>query len=295
MCSACEGVVAEYLLAEAETELILAEADAGESVTKAIRPLNKAEKKARTRFGDIEKSEAEAAEKAAEIVDEIGQLYVITIIGAIFGGRQTVGSADLAAKLTSINALLPHAAKDSMKTASGRLAEIFKAAHTAGAEIARAEAKRQGLTNPPKLPEADPERFAPLGQAVALAPWTRITGRLQADYLSPASLVRSEGISRDVFEKAAASISLDGALDLARQAIHTAHGGGRAEAAAEIEPAEVWASELMDGATCGPCARVDGKEYATLADALVEYETGGYGACDGGARCRGTLVFIYEK
>jgi hypothetical protein len=31
-----------------------------------------------------------------------------------------------------------------------------------------------------------------------------------------------------------------------------------------------------------------------MTEALVEYETGGYGACKGGARCRGTLVFQYN-
>ena len=46
---------------------------------------------------------------------------------------------------------------------------------------------------------------------------------------------------------------------------------------------------------CEPCAAVDGTQYATMDDALVDYPGGGiYRACDGGDRCRGTLVAIFS-
>lgn len=287
-----ERVQVEYLLAETEAELILAEADAGLSVTNAIRPLNKAERKAKVRFGEIEKSESEAAEKAARIIDEIGQLYIIAIIGEVFGRSQAIDSAGLAAKLTSINVLIPHAAKDSMRKAAAELARIFADSHSAGSEIVIGEARRQGVTGLPAPLTGDPEKFLPLGQAVALAPWTRLTARLQADYLNPAKLILADLTAAD-FHNAAGKISLDGSHDLARQSIHTAHGTGRIATAEKLGPTEVYSSELMDGATCGPCSRVDGKDYDDLVEAKTEYETGGYGACEGGARCRGTLVFIY--
>lgn len=292
MPTSLRDVEIELLLAETEHELILAEAAAGESVTNAIRPLNKAERRAKTRFGEIEKIESKAASEATEIIAEIAQVYIRFIIGGIFGGRVAVDSATLAAKLTSINASIPHGAEDTMRAAAGKLGRIFEGVHTAGSEIAIGEARRQGVTGLPEPLTPAPGRFDPFGQAVALQVWNRITARLQADYLNPTALRLAE-LAREDVEAAAGKISLDGGVDLARQSIHSAHGAGRIETAEILAPTEVYSSELMDGATCGPCARVDGKDYDDLAEAKTEYETGGYGACQGGARCRGTLVFIY--
>jgi hypothetical protein len=56
----------------------------------------------------------------------------------------------------------------------------------------------------------------------------------------------------------------------------------------------VYASELLDASTCGPCSDVDGREYPDLAAAEEDYPTGGYKDCDGGPRCRGTLVAVYD-
>ena len=59
-------------------------------------------------------------------------------------------------------------------------------------------------------------------------------------------------------------------------------------------PKEVYASELLDAATCDACASIDGQEYDTLTDAESDYPTGGFAECAGGERCRGTLVAIYD-
>lgn len=56
----------------------------------------------------------------------------------------------------------------------------------------------------------------------------------------------------------------------------------------------VYASELLDAATCDACASVDGKEYPDLAAAEEDYPTGGFKDCAGGPRCRGTLVAVYD-
>lgn len=55
------------------------------------------------------------------------------------------------------------------------------------------------------------------------------------------------------------------------------------------------ASELLDRSTCSPCAAVDGKEYATWAEALVDYPTGQYWLCEGGTRCRGVVVMVSAR
>lgn len=94
------------------------------------------------------------------------------------------------------------------------------------------------------------------------------------------------GIGRD-----ASRTPLD---DYARTAAQGADGLGRQAGAAsiELEP-RIYASELLDGSTCGPCSMVDGAEYSDLARAMADYPTGTYRACEGGPRCRGTLVFVW--
>lgn len=88
-----------------------------------------------------------------------------------------------------------------------------------------------------------------------------------------------------------------GPEDLARQAANVAHGLGRRDAQTALpEPDEVYASELLDRNTCGPCATVDGTEYGSLEEGLADYPgAGGYYACDGGSRCRGTLVIVWPQ
>jgi hypothetical protein len=59
--------------------------------------------------------------------------------------------------------------------------------------------------------------------------------------------------------------------------------------------ARYYASELMDGHQCQRCKEVDNKEYDSLEAATADYPSGGYHKCQGGARCRGTLVAVYES
>ena len=100
------------------------------------------------------------------------------------------------------------------------------------------------------------------------------------------------------FVSAARAASLAGVLDIARQATHQVTSAARtSQATADGMPgiARVYASELLDKNTCDPCAGVDGKEYATVDAAHVDYrEHGGFRNCGGGLRCRGTLVFVFD-
>jgi hypothetical protein len=87
-----------------------------------------------------------------------------------------------------------------------------------------------------------------------------------------------------------------GPLDASRQATHAAVNRGRADAAQHSGATHAFASEILDGNTCGPCQEIDGKDYKTMTEARDDYpQSGGYYACDGGARCRGTLIFLYEE
>lgn len=303
MCAKCDtlerNLQAEILFASIERELLLAETETGESVAHAIRPLSAAERKAKMRFGEIEALEHSAAEEATKLLASSTQVYIMAVISQIFGAADAVQPAAVVEAIESLNRAQPAEVIAETAEAQKDMSAILRQVYTGASEIVIGEARRQGVKKTPKPLNAEPDRFDLLAKAVALHPWTRLTSKLQADMMNPATLMKTalaEGdpITRADVTKALEAIPLDGAVDLARQTIHTAHGAGRVEAAATMKPEEIYSSELLDGATCDACARVDGKDYDSMADALTEYETGGYGACKGGARCRGTLVFQYN-
>lgn len=74
-------------------------------------------------------------------------------------------------------------------------------------------------------------------------------------------------------------------------ALWSAVGAGRMAALEALPAAEAYvADEIRDRNTCEPCRDVDGREYATLAAARVDYPAGaGYVECAGGVRCRGLI------
>jgi hypothetical protein len=52
------------------------------------------------------------------------------------------------------------------------------------------------------------------------------------------------------------------------------------------------ATEVLDANTCDPCREVDGR-VMTLDEARELYPGGGYFDCDGGVRCRGTIIAVW--
>ncbi|UGL61888.1 capsid maturation protease [Arthrobacter phage EastWest] len=298
MCDLCVTARRELLLAEAERELILAEADARESVPNAVRPLSKEERRAKVRFGDIDEMERTAESRAATALVSLRADVNDALLDELFGNDGTDAAPQFVAdKLTTLLQLQPKRVQKAVDDATNDISVILGDVYKQSAAIVIEEAKRQG-SNVDKLPagklllSAGDSIFDALAAAVASYFWQRVTGVLQRELLSPATLLKSVVTRADV-EQTLGEIDPAGALDQASQAIHGARGAGRYEQAAAFEPEEIWASELMDGRTCPACEKVDGKEYATLEEARVEYETGGYGACAGGARCRGTLIMIY--
>jgi hypothetical protein len=83
---------------------------------------------------------------------------------------------------------------------------------------------------------------------------------------------------------------------LARPAVQMADGIGRVAATVGLpEPSGIYASELLDRSTCHSCSEIDGKRYATMAEAKVDYPTGGFRLCSGGDRCRGSIVSVWDE
>jgi hypothetical protein len=78
-------------------------------------------------------------------------------------------------------------------------------------------------------------------------------------------------------------------------AITAAQNAGRKAVMQEGKPAAIYASELLDANTCEECTAIDGTEYGSVDEAEADYPTGGYLACLGGPRCRGTLVSVFDE
>lgn len=60
-------------------------------------------------------------------------------------------------------------------------------------------------------------------------------------------------------------------------------------------PGSYFASEALDNNSCKPCREIDGYEFATLREAEAAYPNGGYIKCQGGDRCRGTMVATWDQ
>ncbi|QKY79770.1 capsid maturation protease [Arthrobacter phage Bumble] len=294
MCARCDEAETLLALSEAEEGLILLEAEDGISVPSATRPLTEAERRAGVRFSEIEDLHNSAELEAAGILSSLETVIESAIAGAIFGAAAVATAPAVLRALAGLNAAQPKSVQQAVAGASSALADVYKGVYSRGAAIVRDEATRQGSKAAPllDLPDRPVSDFAAPAASAAMYPWTRTTGKLQATLGTPGAVVGGS-LSRDDLSAHLGSIGLDGALDTARQGINQAHGLGRADVAEVLDPVEIWASELLDGATCGPCQAIDGKEYASLEEARADYPHGGYARCDGDARCRGTLVYQF--
>ena len=147
MCAKCDtleaDLQAEILFAGIERELMLAEKDAGESVAHAIRPLSKAERKAKMRFGEIEALEQSAADKAAKLLAGNAQVYIMAIIGAIFGDRDTATADQVIEAFERLNRAQPKAVITETARASEAIEAILGQVYAGASLIAIGEASRQ--------------------------------------------------------------------------------------------------------------------------------------------------------
>lgn len=161
------------------------------------------------------------------------------------------------------------------------------------------EARAQGLAVQPvavKLDAAQAEHLDLLARRLAVAPHADLLNALREqalvenrDFVTPQGLVERLRLHAN-------TLSVDVLGQQARDAAAQANGIGRAATVDQLPPpASVFASELLDRNTCGPCSLVDGRSYPDLAAARIDYAFGTYVHCEGGSRCRGTLVFIWPS
>jgi hypothetical protein len=155
---------------------------------------------------------------------------------------------------------------------------------------------------PPDLSAATAAQIDALAARAAAGPFADV-----ARLLREAALVAGTARSRELLAEAVTAAALHGstaglATDYARAPAQTAHGMGRNDGIAAIDRivleaggrSRVYASELEDSATCRPCSSIDGTEFDSLDAGLEAYPFGTYDGCRGGARCRGTLVTVFD-
>jgi hypothetical protein len=307
MCDTCTHLAGQAIATVLAAEVIAAEAAGGWSIHAATRPLHQHEVRARVRFGDLERLGDDTAGLIARHASDVHSAAVTALISDL---RAIADRGDALALLNQLQALASPvsgttlALRGAIEAAAERITETLAATRERAAGEVVLEARRQGvpdvqlpLAGDLPLSRRDEATLQALARTVAEAPVARVLDvALREARAGFTNRLHAASILAAV-QTAVGAVSTTYVQDLARQAATTAVNDGRQVAATITpEPEEVYASELMDGNTCRPCADVDGRRYASLTDALVDYPSGGtYAGCLGGPRCRGTLVFVWES
>jgi len=182
-----------------------------------------------------------------------------------------------------------------------QLHPLLTQAARSGAALAISEAAAQGVTGL-SAPHDETLKAAVADQAASFTQMAA-NGISLAAQRKASSLV-AEGRGADEIA-AGVSEHLSGmkhawTRDQLQGAVTMAQNVGRGEVFADIADAggpaaDYESSEILDTATCGPCRAIDGKRYTSLAAGMRDYAAGGFVGCDGGPRCRGTLVAVYAE
>lgn len=298
----------EVALLEAEVALMSRLVDDKIIPPDARREPTPVELRAAVKFAELDRIVNDAA---ALLLRHTEAVRDHTLDGLAMGLTEIAGEPDPWRALETLERLTDPTRPDTIPGLAAVVEEVTEAIKAdlirtaqAGADEAIAEARRQGIPDR-LLPQLDATALAEVESAaaahatkVAKAPATRLLDVAAEAGARAAS--RPDASGGTVLEAAldgAEAASRAGTEDAARQAANVTHGLGRAAAQRQLPaPREVYASELLDRNTCGPCATVDGRTYQSLADALVDYPgAGGFVGCDGGSRCRGTLVLVHSS
>jgi hypothetical protein len=182
------------------------------------------------------------------------------------------------------------------KPAAALLEERMVGLADEAAQMQADEADRQGVSVPVGVPDQD--RLAASAAVVAavlasslvdgstkkaLQAWT--PGATSAD------VVQAVGGWMDTLTDASLRDQLGGGLSLAQGA---GRGATLMAAADAGMGASYYASEILDGSTCGPCQAEDGHQFDSLDEADAAYASGGFVECEGGLRCRGIIVTVWD-
>lgn len=227
-------------------------------------------------------SQAAIAKVLLSIREDLGA-YAVLLIGAM----PTVDNAALP------DLLAPALTEYGQALDLAVLVGLIEAAAQAGASQVKGEAARQGAQV--DLPTVD-------YTALAVVEANGLVGRVArqvADTAGTAARVAVPASATPPEVAAAAATQIEA---LTPALVERAAGGAaaRAQLAGRVEALEVspyrdiYASELLDANTCGPCRAIDGTRYDTIEEAMRDYPAGGFAGCEGMENCRGTLVAIMD-
>lgn len=310
MCEACtrSRLAAEIDVLSLEVAVISAEVAAGENWPGASRALTAAEAHAGMRFGELDRMGDQAAaliaRHAADVRTAVSDQLIndLTTLATKSSDPYTILARLQALGSPTSGTSLP--IQEAIDQATRQILEVLAHTHVQAAGTVVAEAEHQGLSAA-ALP--DQRTFRPtttqrrqlevLARQVAESPVTRVLEVATREARSAVTPNTHPSAVVQAVDVAVRNISPAGVQDAARQAATSAVNSGRLTAAqAAPEPREIYASEIMDSNTCGPCSQVDGRMYDSMESALADYPAGGsFKNCLGGSRCRGTLVFVWES
>lgn len=154
------------------------------------------------------------------------------------------------------------------------------------------------------------------GFAIPMPDDAALAGAL-ADHATAVAVQSANGLSLSAQRKAVQLVGGRSPAELAAEVVDYLHGlkhqwtldqlQGSVQAAQNVgrfavfskapadHPVRFHSSELLDVNTCSPCSAIDGREYDSIEAATRDYPTGGYMDCEGGPRCRGTVVAVFDE
>lgn len=296
--SQAENLTRWVYAAHIEQDLIDVQATTGHNVTFANRPLTPQEEQAGTRFGDIDAIVEDNTAQGAVVVDALYATAAGAIVAEIFADKDDDDAVETGAAIGIMVYLIgnPSASFLIERTRSARFfTGLISNSFAGGAFTMIDEAARQGVDvtgwNDPDIPDV----LEVLGDDIADHTWLSLLERGIDEYTDPGSALEGR-ISEADFKRFLDALSRKRTIDRLHQANQAALGMGRTAVAEEHDGdiRAVYASEILDKSTCGPCSAVDGRQYASIFDAKSDYPHGIYKDCLGGSRCRGTIIVIYN-
>jgi len=250
-------------------------------------------------FGGIEEDSDAAESDTNKAWKQERQGFLEWIAEAIAGAKSAKEAQEEFYKITGKDA-----EEEFAQAGDAARAEAVRDAYEKGWLRAQGELVRQGLTRAGSWAPVALAAFiaSPLDDiAIAAAVGMglrgtlngnagRLLGKLQSAFEDTQEL--AEEVYKDLISRQEAWAS-----DTLKGMINTATNRSRIDIFAQADEdgadMDLYASELLDINTCPACAYIDGRTL-TKEEAYRLYAGGGYINCDGGPRCRGTVVAVYN-
>jgi hypothetical protein len=172
------------------------------------------------------------------------------------------------------------------------LAERMHALADTEAQRQADEAAKQGVQVDPGAP--DGERISGTATSVSSLAAATLVGSAGAAALQAWGPTSTAADVADAVDAHLSGLAGTDLTYLLGGALSSAQNIGRFATLQGAPQAHYVASEILDTNTCDACAAEDGTEFDDLDDAQSAYASGGYVGCEGGLRCRGIVVTVWD-